>query len=436
MRHFNYVRIHQQAGETFATVGGGCQIKHLLMVLNRRGLTTPSVGLITEQTIAGAISTGTHGRGRPRPSHYISALRIACFPADVDVAQIREVTEGTELRAARCSLGCLGVIVDVTLRCVPEYFVRERFSPCNSIEEVLAREADAALAAVLPHPAPLAILRTGTRSLRQESGEPRGTSLPSVLVLHDRCRTSSPPHALCRGAPQQTACPLPVSAPDAGGDFTRWVVTDRSDKMLVMEHELFRHLEMELFVPATHLVAAAEYVVEVLQVADGSRTEVSTIIQEQLRSAGLLEALTAIKGTFSHHYPVCFRRVLADDTLISMSTAVRFAGTRLVSLRTCSHVRRSMTWHVSWRQAWRSSTTPGCIGASGFRWEPSKYARCILRYANSRRSARGSIHAACSEMGIWLLVLGLPARTEAAKRSQAVAMRGSTVERADTEAKP
>ncbi len=115
MRHFNYVRIHQQAGETFATVGGGCQIKHLLMVLNRRGLTTPSVGLITEQTIAGAISTGTHGSGKHSLSHYISALRIACFPADVDVAQIREVTEGTELRAARCSLGCLGVIVDVTL---------------------------------------------------------------------------------------------------------------------------------------------------------------------------------------------------------------------------------------------------------------------------------------------------------------------------------
>src|SRR5262245_40520612 len=58
MRHFNQVRLHERDGETFATVGGGCQIKHLLARLNQAGLTTPSVGLITEQTIAGAISTG------------------------------------------------------------------------------------------------------------------------------------------------------------------------------------------------------------------------------------------------------------------------------------------------------------------------------------------------------------------------------------------
>ena len=64
MRHFNYVRVHKEAGETYATVGGGCQIKHVLAALNKKGLTTPSVGLITEQTIAGAISTGTHGSGK------------------------------------------------------------------------------------------------------------------------------------------------------------------------------------------------------------------------------------------------------------------------------------------------------------------------------------------------------------------------------------
>src|SRR5262249_59452322 len=83
----------------------------------------------------------------------------------------------------------------------------------------------------------------------------------------------------------------------------------------------FRHLEMELFVPAAHLEAAAEYVTQVLQVADGSRTEVPAVVQERLRSAGLLETLTSIRGTFCHHYAVCFRRVLADDTLISMSSA-------------------------------------------------------------------------------------------------------------------
>jgi FAD/FMN-containing dehydrogenase len=320
MRHFNYVCIHQQAGKTFATVGGGCRIKHLLMVLNQRGLTTPSVGLITEQTIAGAISTGTHGSGRHSLSHYISALRIACFPADVDAAQIREVTEGAELRAARCGLGCLGVIVDVTFRCVPQYFVREKLTPCNSIEEVLARQVDAPLQQffLIPH-----LWRYYAQERAVSDNNQASFSAPLyrlywfltidvglhlILKLFAAVLRSK---RLIRFLFRRL---LPAAI------FPRWVVTDRSDRMLVMEHELFRHLEMELFVPAAHLVAAAEYVTQVLQVADGSRTEVPAVVKERLRSAGLLEALTSIQGTFSHHYVVCFRRVLADDTLISMSS--------------------------------------------------------------------------------------------------------------------
>ncbi len=101
--------------------------------------------------------------------------------------------------------------------------------------------------------------------------------------------------------------------------FPRWVVTDRSDRMLVMEHELFRHLEMEVFVPAAQIVPA-EYVAQVLQVADGSKVGLSAAVREKLTRIGLLEALEGLQGTYCHHYAVCFRRVLADDTLISMSS--------------------------------------------------------------------------------------------------------------------
>src|SRR5262249_21070141 len=102
--------------------------------------------------------------------------------------------------------------------------------------------------------------------------------------------------------------------------FPRWAVTDRSDRMLIMEHELFRHLEMEVFVPASQVVAAAEYVTQVLQVADGAESRLSAGVQEQLEGIGLLDTLHGLRGTYCHHYPVCFRRVLADDTLMSMSS--------------------------------------------------------------------------------------------------------------------
>src|SRR5579863_9985749 len=70
--HFDRVEISEPVpGEIWATAGGGCQIKHLLAQLHARSAATlPSLGLITEQTIAGAISTATHGSGRQSLSHY------------------------------------------------------------------------------------------------------------------------------------------------------------------------------------------------------------------------------------------------------------------------------------------------------------------------------------------------------------------------------
>ena len=95
-----------------------------------------------------------------------------------------------------------------------------------------------------------------------------------------------------------------------------WKVTDESSAMLVMEHELFRHIETEIFVQARYLPAALEHVRKVLTVAadipetQNSRSTV-TIAET--------EALDALRGTYCHHYPICVRRVLADDTFISMA---------------------------------------------------------------------------------------------------------------------
>ncbi len=82
-----------------------------------QGLTLPSVGFITEQTIAGAISTGTHGSGRHSLSHYVQSVRVACYNTETGHAEVREFSAGDELRAARCSLGLLGVILSVTMQC-------------------------------------------------------------------------------------------------------------------------------------------------------------------------------------------------------------------------------------------------------------------------------------------------------------------------------
>ena len=245
MRYFSQIRIHELNGQACVTVGGGCQLKRLLKFLNHRGLTTPSVGLITEQTVAGATATGTHGSGKHSLSHYVVSLRIACFDESGKEPRIVSVTEGVDLQAARCSLGCLGVVVEVTLPCIPQYFVREKMTPKATIEEMLALEANSPLQQffLVPH--------SWTYFAQERSVEPENhrSGFAAVYRVYWFLSLDVGMHLLIvffaawlrsrrlvrllfgRIVPQ-TICPW-------------WVVVDRSDRQLVMEHELFRHLELK-----------------------------------------------------------------------------------------------------------------------------------------------------------------------------------------------
>ncbi len=87
-----------------------------------------------------------------------------------------------------------------------------------------------------------------------------------------------------------------------------------------MKHELFRHLELEAFVVRSHVIEAANFVKDILQYADNDNHQLSDSTNEKIKKAQLTESLSLIKGRFTHHYPICFRRVLSDDTLISMAS--------------------------------------------------------------------------------------------------------------------
>ena len=320
MRHFNRIEVVKHENGTHVKVGAGCQIKYLLKVLNKLGLTIPSLGLITEQTIAGATATGTHGSGKHSLSHYIESLRVACFKGDENVALVAQVNDGVELQAARCSLGCLGVITEITLPCIAQYFVQEKAAFCQTIEEILALEKKAPLQQffLMPH---------SWRFLAQErvvSSECRRRGLAGVYRVYWFLVIDLGMHLILKLFASvlrskklihfffHRVAPSLISS--------RWVVTDRSDRTLVMEHELFRHLEIELFVTRSRVSEAASFITDILQFADDTNHELSSSTHEQLQKAGLLDSLESIKGRFTHHYPICFRRIMPDDTLISMAS--------------------------------------------------------------------------------------------------------------------
>ncbi len=143
LRHLDSVAPDADASRPAVQVGAGCQIKRLLEQLQSdKGWTLPSVGFITEQTVAGAISTGTHGSGRNSLSHYVLSVRIARYDRCTGKAVIDEIHAGDELRAARCSLGCLGVIVSVKMQCRAGYAVEEHFREYQNLEDVIEAEIE------------------------------------------------------------------------------------------------------------------------------------------------------------------------------------------------------------------------------------------------------------------------------------------------------
>ncbi|MEO2237433.1 MAG: D-arabinono-1,4-lactone oxidase, partial [Candidatus Poseidoniia archaeon] len=82
----------------------------------------------------------------------------------------------------------------------------------------------------------------------------------------------------------------------------------------------FRHIEIELFVRRDRLAEALQYSREVFEVAAGLRSELSTDNQRRIEELGMQADLTELRGRYCHHYPVCVRRVVPDDTLISMAS--------------------------------------------------------------------------------------------------------------------
>lgn len=312
LRYLNQVDIQCDRDSGKATVGAGCQIKTLLSHLKQRGQTLPSIGLITEQTIAGAISTGTHGSGRNSLSHYVDAVHVARYDSETGKAVIEHIDGGDTLRAARCSLGSLGIILKVQIRCRNLYNVEEHWQEYSKLDPVLIAEQEYPLQQFFLIPWRWTYLAQH----RRESTEQR-SQLASVYRAYWFLTIDLGLHLLMLFAVRWLSSTIVVRflfqhiIPQA--IIRQWRVTDESSAMLVMEHELFRHIEIELFVRSQDLPEALEYLRQALIVAGESSSE--TLPQPDCSAE-----FSPIRGHYCHHYPICIRRVLPDDTLISMAS--------------------------------------------------------------------------------------------------------------------
>ena len=116
---------------------GGAVLRELNKALHASGVAFENLGDIDRQTVAGSISTGTHGTGERFQN--VSA-QIAALELVTPAGELVEVTDADPelLRAARVGIGALGVVYSVTVRTVPSYTLNRLDSP-KPLADTLAR---------------------------------------------------------------------------------------------------------------------------------------------------------------------------------------------------------------------------------------------------------------------------------------------------------
>ncbi len=128
----------EHADPPHVTVLAGTPLHRLNRELAELGLALPNLGDIDRQTVAGAISTGTHGTGTTLGGLATQVAGLELLLADGTLRRCSP-TENPELfAAARVGLGALGVLTKVTLRCVPSFDLDADEHP-EPLDDVLAR---------------------------------------------------------------------------------------------------------------------------------------------------------------------------------------------------------------------------------------------------------------------------------------------------------
>lgn len=298
-------------------VGGGVKLKDLLKYLTYRNLMLPAMGGIMQQSVAGLASTGTHGTGNSSFSHYILSLRVAAYEktswGEIK-AKVFDYDSGEKLRAARTSMGCMGVILSIKIKCVPRYFIEEKSRLVGSIEEVLENEKDWPLGQTVVVPYSWKFFIFGRRKVEKTSTIEKLRA--SIERYTDFLTVEIMPHVILKFL-------LFVN------DF-RYIISYYKSflpKMLfsirivnedfvglthhTRHHYYFRHVEMEVFIKEKDMVEVFDLIKNIVCYFAGLENNLSEKYKNEL---------SGMFGKFVLHYPMFIRKVYPDDTMVSMTS--------------------------------------------------------------------------------------------------------------------
>jgi L-gulono-1,4-lactone dehydrogenase len=250
--------IDADPGSGLVRVGAGTVLADLNEELHRLGLAMENLGDIDRQTVAGAISTGTHGTGMKLRNISAQVEAVELVSADGSVREL-DGAHPVLLRAARVGVGALGAISALTLRCIPAFTLLRVDSP-QPREEVFDGFAARAEANdhfelfTFPYADSALVLE---RNRVEGPPRPRGrlAAYLNDIVLENWALEAL--SATGRLAPRAIPGLSRLAAALASGGRT----IDRSDRVFASDRRV-RFTEMEYGVPCEHGPEAARRVIE------------------------------------------------------------------------------------------------------------------------------------------------------------------------------
>jgi L-galactono-1,4-lactone dehydrogenase len=107
------------------TVEAGITVQRVVEALRPYGLTLPNLASIAEQQMGGFTQVGAHGTGKAIApvDHYVTRLKLVT-PGLGTIVLTKE-QDGTLFELAKVAVGCLGVVVEVTMQCIPAHNLLE-----------------------------------------------------------------------------------------------------------------------------------------------------------------------------------------------------------------------------------------------------------------------------------------------------------------------
>jgi FAD-linked oxidoreductase len=127
-RHAGLVGIDDSG---LVTVQAGMPLHRLNAELAARGWSLTNLGDVDRQTVAGALSTGTHGTGARFGGLATQVRALELVAADGTVLQCSAEQNADVFAVARIALGALGVLSTVTLQAEPAFALRAEEGPAR-----------------------------------------------------------------------------------------------------------------------------------------------------------------------------------------------------------------------------------------------------------------------------------------------------------------